>query len=442
MVQGTAATGIDFLFVYGQSCYYAKDYKKAIELFEHYRAINTKLATKHPGMYTVVKLLADAYDKSGNSAKALELYSIYTKGAGSKDAEACFRKAQLTEATNPAMAAKIYEDNTIAFPKDYRNFLYAGLFYAKQKTSLDKALAMMKKCASLADSIPSLWLEMGQVYGKLGKDKDELDAYRKFIQLDPTNADACGKIGEILLAKHKVNDAMVFLEMANALKGNDPKFMVLLAQGYLATDRSKDALDLLEKADKEKPNDDNIESMLFELYKQTNQPQKALAAIKPIAEKKHDNKTLLKYAEALYLAGVYTTAESTIKDITATEPENIDALMLYGRVQSIQGKWDDALETYKEISYINPNFAPALYERAEVYSMQAKIQWAKTFYERALKADPNYALAELGLAKLAKNQKDTAGYQSHLDKALKLDPNNKLIQDEAGTGGKSKKLGR
>ncbi len=436
MVQGAEANAIDFLFVYGQSCYYLKDYKKAIDIFERYRATNAKLATKHSGMYTVAKLLADSYDKSGNAGKALEMYTSYTKGAGSKDAEACFRKAQLTEATNPAAAAKIYEDNAADFPKDYRNFLYAGLFYAKQKGSLDKALAMMKKCAALADSIPSLWLEMGQVYGKLGKDKEELDAYRKFIQLDPENADACGKIGEILLAKHKVNDAMVFLEMANALKGNDPKFMVLLAQGYLMTDRSKDALDLLEKADKAKPDDENIKAMLFELYKQTNQPQKALSAIKSLADKKHDNKTLIKYAEALYLAGVYSTAESTIKDITATEPENIDALMLYGRIQSIQGKWDDALETYKEISYINPNFSPALYERAEVYSMQGKIQWAKTFYERCLKADPNYALAELGLAKLAKNQKDMAGYQAHLDKALKLDPNNKAIQEEAGTKGK------
>jgi tetratricopeptide (TPR) repeat protein len=439
MVQGTAAGSMDFLFVYGQSCYYSKDYKKAIDLFERFRTANMKLTTKHTGTYTVAKLLADSYDKSGNSAKALEMYTSYTKGTGSKDAEACFRKAQLTEAGNPAAAAKIYEDNTLEFPKDYRNFLYAGLYYAKQKASLDKALGMMKKCAALADSIPSLWLEMGQVYGKLGKDKEELDAYRKFIQLDPENADACGKIGEILLAKRKTNDAMVFLEMANALKANDPKFMVLLAQGYLITDRSKDALDLLEKADKAKPDDDNIHAMLFELYKQTNQPQKALTAIKALADKKHDNKTLIKYAEALYLAGVYTTAESTIKDITATEPENIDALMLYGRVQSIQGKWDDALETYKEISYINPNFAPALYERAEVYSMQGKIQWAKTFYERVLKADPTYALAELGLAKLAKGQKDMAGYQAHMDKAVKLDPNNKLIQEESGTKGKKGK---
>jgi tetratricopeptide (TPR) repeat protein len=432
MVTGEAARTLDFIFVYGQSCYYSKDYKKAIELFERFREINSKLTQKHSGTVTVMKLLGDAYDKSANAEKALEVYSIYTKLSGVHDPEASLRKAQLTEASNPAAAAKMYEENTVLYPKDYKSFLAAGLYYAKQKATLDKALALLKKCSALADTIPAMWFEMGQVYDKLGKDKDELDAFRKFIQLDPENAEAAGKIGELLIAKHKYNDAMMFLETANTLKPNDPKYMVPLAQGYIQTDRSKDALDLLEKADKLKPEDETIKITLFDLYKSTGQSKKALDVMQQIVQKKRDNKTLLKYAEALYLSGTYATAESTIKDITATDPENIPALMLYGQIQSIQGKWDDAVETYKEISYINPNYAPAMYERAEVYLNQSKLPWAKTFYERALKADPNYALAELGLAKLAKVQKNMADYQLHLDKALKMDPTNKEIQEEAG----------
>jgi tetratricopeptide (TPR) repeat protein len=430
MVQGEKARDIDYYSVYGQSSYYSKDYKKGIELFERFREINAKATQKHPSTTTVMKLLGDAYDKSGNQAKALEIYSIYTRLGGVKDAEASFRKAQLTEISNPGLAAKMYEENTVSFPKDYRNFLAAGLYYAKQKATLDKSLSLMRKCAAIADSIPAMWLEMGQVYGKLGKDKEELDAYRKFIQLDPENADAVGKIGETLMSKKKTNDAMVFLEMANTLKPNNPKFMVLLAQGYLSTDRSNDALELLEKAEKLKPDDESIKVTLFDLYKATGQSKKALDEMTQIVQKKRDNKTLLKYAEALYLAGVYNTAESTIKDITATEPENIPALMLYGKIQSVQGKWDDALETYKEISYINPNFAPALYERAEVYLMQSKLQWARTFYERTLKADASFALAELGLAKLSKTSKNWDEYNAHLEKAKKLDPSSKAIQEE------------
>jgi|WetSurMetagenome_2_1015567.scaffolds.fasta_scaffold00119_1 tetratricopeptide (TPR) repeat protein len=432
LVTGEAAKPIDFIYMYGQASSYTKDYKKAIELFERFRELNAKLKKKHEGAVTVMKLLGEAYDKTGNAAKALETYTIYTKLPGVKDADASLRKAQLTEAGNPAAAAKMYEENTVAFPKDYKSFLAAGLYYAKQKATLDKALALLKKCSALADTIPAMWFEMGQVYDKLGKDKEELEAFRKFVQLDPENADAAGKIGAMLMAKKKYNDAMMFLETANALKPNQPAYMVPLAQGYIHTDRAKDALDILEKADKLKPDDETIRTTLFDLYKATGQSKKALDVMQQIVQKKRDNKTLLKYAEALYLAGVYAQAESTIKDITATDPENIQALMLYGKVQSIQGKWDDAVETYKEISYINPNYTPAICERADVYLNQSKLQWAKTFYERALKADPNCARAELGLAKLAKMQKDTAGYKQHLDKALALDPNDKDILEEAG----------
>ena len=44
-----------------------------------------------------------------------------------------------------------------------------------------------------------------------------------------------------------VDDAMVFLEIANSQKENDPKIMTLLARGYIMTKRRKEGADLLEK---------------------------------------------------------------------------------------------------------------------------------------------------------------------------------------------------
>ncbi|HEX7510678.1 MAG TPA: tetratricopeptide repeat protein, partial [Chitinivibrionales bacterium] len=427
----------EFLFTYGQACYYdaltqSKNFKKAIDLLERLRAISKVL----PNQTLVLKMLADSYDRTGDTARAMSMYIGYTRIPGVRDAEASFRKAQLTEASNPGLAAKMYDDNSVMFPNDYRNFLYAGQYYAKRQATYDKAISLLKKCSSLADSIPSVWMEMGQVYGKLGKNKEEVEAYRQFIQRDPSNPDASGRIGEILMSKHNVNDAMVFLETANALKPNDPKYMLLLAQGYLATDRPNEAIGLLEKCEKLKPDDIAIKEQLYALYEKKGDSRSALGEIKQIITKKKDNKYLLKYAQALYGSGVYTDAENAIKDIRATDPENIDALLLYGRIQGIQGKWDDALETYKEISYINPNFAPALYERAEIHMMQSKLQWARTFYERTLKADPKFVLAEIGLAKVSRVEKNKTEYMKHIQTAQKMDPTNKAIADEMQEGKK------
>jgi tetratricopeptide (TPR) repeat protein len=437
IAQSSKGNDPEFLFSYGQACYYealtqSKNFKKPVDLLERLRSL-TKVT---PHQSTVFKILADSYDRLGDTAKAMAMYIGYTRLPGVKDQEASFRKAQLTESSNANLAAKMYEENTVAFPNDYRNYLNAGLYYAKRQATFDKAIALLKKCSALADSIPIVWMQMGEVYGKLGKNKEEVEAYRQFIQRDPSNPEASGRIGETLLAKHNVNDAMVFLETANALKPNDAKFMTLLAQGYLVTDRPNEAVGLLEKCEKLKPDDIAIKEQLYALYEKKGDTKNALDEIKQIITKKKDPKYLLKYAQALCANGVYGDAENAIKDIRATDPENIEALMLMGRLQNIQGKWDDALETYKEISYINPNYAPALCERAEIHLMQSKVQWAKTFYDRALKADPKYILAEIGLAKVARVEKNKADYAKHIQNAQKLDPHDKALLDEMQEGKK------
>jgi tetratricopeptide (TPR) repeat protein len=437
IAQTTKGNDPEFLFSYGQACYYdavnqSKNFKKPIELLERMRAMPKTVAHN----VEVLKILANSYDRIGDTARAMAMYIGYTKLPGVKDQEASFRKAQLTEPSNPTLAAKMYEDNAQLFPKDYRNFMYAGLFYAKRPATYDKAVSLLKKCAALADSIPSVWMELGQIYGKLGKNKEEVEAYRQFIQLDAGNPDASGRIGEILLAKNNVNDAMVFLETANALRPNDPKFMMLLAQGYLQTDRPDEAISLLEKSERLKPEDVSIKEQLFALYEKKGDTKNALNEMKQILEKKKDPKYLIKYAQALYANGVYAEAENAVKDIRATDPENLPALMLMGKIQGIQGKWDDALETYKEISYINPNYVPALYERAEIHLMQSKLQWAKTFYERALKADPKYFLAIIGLAKVARVEKNKGEYQKQIQTAQKMEPNNKALLEEMQEGRK------
>jgi tetratricopeptide (TPR) repeat protein len=183
------ASNLEFLFSYGQACYLdasagePKNFKKPIEVLERLRAAAVGKGIPHNAQ--VLKMLADSYDKIGDTTRAVALYIGYTKIPGVKDQEASFRKAQLTEKTNPALAAKMYEDNTLLFPSDYRNFLAAGLYYAKHPGSSDRALPLLKKCTSLADSFPQVWMELGQVYGKLGKDKEEVEAYRQFIQRDP-----------------------------------------------------------------------------------------------------------------------------------------------------------------------------------------------------------------------------------------------------------------
>jgi tetratricopeptide (TPR) repeat protein len=259
-----------------------------------------------------------------------------------------------------------------------------------------------------------------------------LEAFRKYIQLDQQNVDKILKIGEILLVKRMVDDAMVFLEMANALRENDPKIMTLLARGYIITKRRDEGAKLIEKVVKMSSGkvDDDLRMVLIDVYLDNGQNREAISEINKMLSKKRNNKLLLKYAKALYAVNMYPEAINAIEDIKSTQPENLDAIMLLGQVLVAQKKYNEAIETYKEALYINQYFAPAMVARANVYYLQGKYQWAKTFYERALKVDKKLALAHLGLARVAKASKDIATYQSELDKAKKLDPDDKEIQKE------------
>ncbi len=425
MVSGSAAANPYHLLAHGESCFQVGKYDDAIQLLGKLLARNPKVSTRKD----VLMMIAVAYEKKGNKASTVKYLDDYLTLA--RDQDVAFKRAFMEEDLNRTSSAeKHYQENTRYFPSDYRNFLQLGLFYTKNKESLGNAITMLKKVASLVDTIPNVWLEIARAYGKLGRADDELAAYKKYVQSDPQNVEANVRLGMILLDQGKVSEGLIYLETANTLKPNNFDVMIALAKGYVRTNRSSEAEDLLVKAREAKPNDIEIRRELVSLYRRKGDNRKALDEIKELLKLGRDNETLLLYAKLLFEDGRQKEAEEAIEDIRATDPENIEALMLLGMSQRSRKKYDEAIETYKEIIYINGGYAPAIFERAEVYMLQNKPQWAQKFYERALRADPKHARSELGLAVIAKLNKDRAGYVMHLTKAYQLDPKDPVIVDE------------
>lgn len=418
------------IFMFGTASLNSGKYSDAINAFEKIRADKkSKISNRE-----LLKSLAESFEKSGKNGEAAKVYSQYASIPGVKDPDASYKQAFLQEKTSPLFAEKTYELNMKLFPSDYRNYLRLGLMFSENKETLPKAVPLLKRVTGLADSVPTVWLELAQVYGKMKNENEELNAYRKYSENDPKNLEANKRIGTILMKKGEVTDALVYLEMANSLQPNDPDVMKVLAGGYVKTGRGTEAIELLLKAKDAKKDDPDIRYQIYQLYMQTGQKDKAQKEIKELVDMKHESKYLLLYADALISQGKLKEASDAVEDILATQAENIDALMMKAKVQRANKKYDDAIETYKEISFINPEHALSLYERAETHMLQSKIQWAETFYNRALKSDPTMGLAELGLAKVCKVRKDMAGYKTHLANAQKLSPDDVQINEEIQKG--------
>ena len=114
---------------------------------------------------TAYKALADAYEKSGDAKKAAEVLNSYVKLPGVKDPDAAYRRAAVYENINPASSVLMYEENIKNYPNDYRNFLRLGSYYANQSATAAKGIKYLERCAALADTIPQVWIDLGQMYG-------------------------------------------------------------------------------------------------------------------------------------------------------------------------------------------------------------------------------------------------------------------------------------
>lgn len=426
LIKGEPANETNFLMVFGEAAFYSEKYDEAVSAYVRLLERNPQ----GPQRKQIVTVLSQAYEKQNKNVDAARMYAELNKIAGGKNSEAAYKSAFLQETANPAAAVTIYEANCKAFPTDARNYLRLGLIYSKDKAKLPSSINMLKKAASLADTVPQVWLELAAVYGKLGNTDDELNAYKQFAKSDAQNVQANKRIGLILMNKNQVTNAMVYLETANALQPDDPEIMAALADGYVKTNRQKEAVDLLMKVRDKQPNNTDVRYRLFQMLKTQGRLPEAQKEIEAVLAQKRENEYLKEYAGLLVQMGKTKDAIEKVEDVLATEPENISALMLKAMIYRIDKKITEAIEVYKEISYIDPNNAEALYQRAETHMLEQKIQWASTFYNRALRADPNHAMSELGLAKIAKLAKNKEQYMQHLDKAYKLDPNNKEIANE------------
>ena len=210
----------------------------------------------------LLKMLGESYEKTFDNANAVTAYAEYNRLPSVNDPDCAFKTAVMEEAISPPAAARMYERNTRKYPRDYRNYYEAARLFSKDKVTHKIAADLIKKCIAMKDTVPFLWQVLGRIYGEAGQTKLEIDAYQKYIQKDTPSPDICEEIGTSLLNRNLVNESIVYLELACALKPDNSNFLYQLARGYEKTNRLSDALPLLEKADQLSPKEEKIRSFL------------------------------------------------------------------------------------------------------------------------------------------------------------------------------------
>lgn len=426
MVKGKKSYQVLHLYKLGIASFKAEKYKKTIATFKILNTKKAKVAIKKHAL----KLMSESYIRLNDNPKALFWFKKYARLVKGKNRNVSYLRAFLQEKSKPALAQKLYLTNTKKFPRDHRNFLRLGLIYSKRKKTYSKSVTLLKKAVALADTIPSAWLKIAKIYGKLNKSSSELNAYRKYSKLVPGNLDASIRIGTILIDKGQTAEGTEYLEKAQEKSPDNIKIIIALSKGYIQTRQLDEALTLLNKAKKMKPEDLAIREQIFDIYQMQGKEQEAIDEIKQLLVKNRSNDLLLVYAQLLIKSGNKTDVENTIEDILATEPDNLDALMILASIYAEQKKYAQSIDLYKEVLMIDHKYAPALSGQGDVNLLRDKILWAENMYKRALSADSNCGRAKLGQAKIALIRKKNAKYKELVKKAYLLSPEDPEVKAE------------
>ncbi len=448
-------------FSLGKYCFQKKEYKEALDYFSKAKvkasdrlqfsimlaealhltgnndsaiavltpfATDPKLAVRTN--IAMFKIMGDAFFAKDSSDKAVKWYGKYLQLGGTQTSDIAYLMACNLEKSAPAKAKLAFEANIKKFPNDYRNYLKLAKINARNRATLQTALSLLKKASQLADTIPRIWIEIGRVYGSLGRKDEEVEAYRNCLNRDPENVDAMICIGGALVDRGWVNDAVNHLEKAYHAAPENAAVINALSIAYIKSGNPQKAIEPLVKLKSVQPKNIEGRKRLIEAYTAVGEEAKAINEINEALEIDRDYELLLSGGKLLVKQGKYDDAVVMLEELIGIMPENIDALMTMAKAKRGQQKHEEAIEIYKEIVVYNPKYAPALYERAEVHMEQNKIKWAETFYQRALEADPKFALAEVGLAKVAQLYKKNDEFYMHLRRAESMAPNDPEVQAE------------
>ncbi len=216
------------------------------------------------------------------------------------------------------------------------------------------------------------------------KDYDSAIAYyRKALELDPESAVAVARLGELLLRRNKLGDALIMARHARLL---DPDYDMA---GGLAW---------------------KIEKLLVVIERifQTYGPEApALSTAKSVLEGTPDSGPLLEELGRLQASlGLYGEAVETFNRMIDKYPQAIKAYVYIGRVYAESGQYDEAIAAFEKLLNRGPGIAAqAQVELGRVYMLKKELDEAEKHFRQAVKIDPTDTRALTFLAQLLLTEK-------------------------------------
>ncbi|HEV3005288.1 MAG TPA: tetratricopeptide repeat protein [Pirellulales bacterium] len=266
-------------------------------------------------------------------------------------------------------------------------------------------------------------------------------AYRKFLAVEPTNAEVWYLLGQVGQAQGKIDEALASFQQSLAIKPDFAPAHNSLGIAHVGRRRLDEAAACFERASRASPTFAHAHNNLGNVRKEQGRLDEALACYQNAVRLKPD------FAEAhnnlgnLYLEqGRLEEAAACCRQALALKPDLADAHNNVGAALAAQGKHEAAEASYREALRLRPSFAEAHNNLGNALRELGRIDEAVASLHEAVRLKTDFAEAHggLGMALLSRGDLDAAAASCR--RAIELKP--RLAQAHVSLGFVLSELGQ
>ncbi|MFI5181833.1 MAG: tetratricopeptide repeat protein [Thermoanaerobaculia bacterium] len=251
-------------------------------------------------------------------------------------------------------------------------------------------------------------------------------AFRKAIELDPSDASLHAEFAELLRDLSILPDAEKEARKAAELSPNDPYVQRVLGQILLLGAKEGASIDeaagALRSANEAQPGEPSGAMAYAQVLLRQEKPQEAATVLERVLERSRGPAIPLLYGEALEKSGRFGDAEEVFQSILRLDPENRAASLGLLRVYERSRQWDRAIPLVQRYLKAQPTNLGLKVQYASLLLRARRFADARKVLDQVLAADPGNREALRLYAGLLSETREIDKADELLRKLAALDP--------------------
>jgi protein O-GlcNAc transferase len=230
-----------------------------------------------------------------------------------------------------------------------------------------------------------------------GRLNEAEQTYRRLLAADPSHADTLHFLGLLLFQRGQHADALVLMERAIALNGDNLAYHNNLGNVLIEQGKLDEAVACYRRALQLMPEDPTIQSNLGTVLQLAGKLDEAALCFERALRRNPDAVTHFKLGNVLQVAGKLEEAIASYRRALELTPEDLDIYANIGNICRLQGKLTESAFWHSRALELNPASAEPYNNLGTVLQDQGKLDDAIACYRRALELKPDRAAVRSNL---------------------------------------------